>query len=168
MTRFAEVTHPQWIRAPLETVRAQFADLDHHIHQRVHPHLQFEVLERHAQGVRFRLQGRLLGRVQRDVFERRLLPDGAIEDLAVQGSNRGGSVRFSFRPGAIDGRDGTHVEITVRLPLPPLLGVLVRPLFEAQIRRQVEVIALEDRVDIEGRGYPRRAAVPADAWAVPR
>lgn len=158
MTRYAEVTHPQWIAAPVDTVRTQFADLDHHIQQQVHPKLRFELLERRPRGARFVQEVRLLGIRQRDVFERSLLPDGSIEDVSVEGFNRGGSLRFRFAPQVLDGRHGTCVEITVRLPLPPLIGPLVKPLLEAQIRKEVQAAALEDRADIEQRGYPRQPA----------
>jgi len=162
MTRFVEVSHEQWIAAPQATVQAQFADLDHHIRANVHPKLRFEVLERRSGGARFVQEVRLLGIRQRDVFERRITPDGSIEDLSVEGFNRGGSLRFGFRPQPQQGRPGTLVTITIRLPLPPLIGALIAPLLAAQIRREVTAAALEDRADIEQRGYPR-GAVPVGA-----
>lgn len=161
MPAFAEVRHLQWIAAPRDVVRAQFADLDHHIAEQVHPKLRFEVLERRADGARYRQEVRLLGLRQRDLFERRIGPDGDFEDLSVEGFNRGGSLRFRFRPQVQDGRSGTQVEITVRLPLPPLVGPLLRPLLEAQVRKEVAAAALEDVADIEQRGYPRRALAAA-------
>ncbi len=154
MTRFAEVTHQQWIAAPVETVRAQFADLDHHIQRNVHPKLKFEVLQRHSRGARFVQEVRLLGMRQRDVFERSIGPDGCIEDRSVEGFNRGGRLTFRFAPAPVGGGVGTHVEIRIRLPLPPLIGALVKPLLEAQIRKEVQAAALEDKADIENRGYP--------------
>jgi hypothetical protein len=39
-----------------------------------------------------------------------------------------------------------------------VIGPLVKPLLEAQIRKEVRAAALEDRADIEQRGYPRSAA----------
>lgn len=157
MPRFAEVCHPQWIAAPVDTVRAQFADLDHHIHGNVHPKLRFEVLERRADGARFVQEVRLLGIRQRDVFERSFGADGSIEDRSVEGFNRGGTLRFRFLPQRVAGRAGTLVEIVIRLPLPPLIGPLLKPLLEAQIRKEVRTAALEDQADIEQRGYPRAA-----------
>ena len=161
MTRYAEVTHPQWIAAPVDTGRTPFADLDHHIRQHVHPKLRFELLERRPHGARFVQEVRLLGIRQLDVFERSLLADGSNEYVSVEGFNRGGSLRFRFEPQVLDGRHGTCVEITVRLPLPPLIGRLVKPLLEAQIRKEVQAAALEDRVDIEQRGYPRQSVAAA-------
>jgi hypothetical protein len=161
MTRFAEVSHSQWIAAPVETVRAQFADLDHHIRGNVHPKLRFEVLERSSRAARYVQEVRLLGIRQRDVFERRIEADGSIEDLSVEGFNRGGMLSIHFQSQTVDARAGTRVEITVRLPLPPVIGPLVRPLLEGQIRKEVRAAALEDQFDIEHRGYPRVPALTA-------
>lgn len=155
MPRFAEVRHLEWIAAPCDVVRAQFADLDHHIAAGVHPKLRFQVLERRAGGARYRQEVRLLGLRQRDVFERQMGPDGDFVDRSVEGFNRGGSLQFRFRPERRDGRHGTQVEIVVRLPLPPVVGALIRPLLEAQVRREVAAAAREDVIDIEQRGYPR-------------
>ena len=154
MTRFAEVTHREWIAAPVDTVRAQFADLDHHIRRNVHPRLRFEVLQRRERGARFAQEVRLLGIRQRDVFERSLEADGSIEDRAVEGFNRGGTLSFRFAPKVVEGHSGTEVEIAIRLPLPPFVGAIVRPLLEAQIRREVRAASQEDKRDIEALGYP--------------
>lgn len=161
MTRFVEVTHRELIAAPVETVRAQFADLDHHIHHNVHPKLRFEVLERRARGARFVQEVRLLGVRQRDVFERSIGSDGSIEDRSVEGFNRGGRLSIRFAPASVDAQTATQVEITIRLPLPPVIGPFVRPLLEAQIRKEVRAAALEDKADIEGGGYLVEGAGPA-------
>ena len=161
MPRFAEVTHPQWIAAPVAVVRAQFADLDHHIRSNVHPKLRFEVQAQHASGARYVQEVRLLGIRQRDVFERRFEADGCMVDESVEGFNKGGSLSFRFEPETVEGRAGTRVEISIRVPLPPLIGPLIRPLLEAQIRKEVTAAALEDRADIEQRGYPRPALAAA-------
>lgn len=160
MPKFAEVRHEQWIAAPRRIVAAQFADLDHHIRCNVHPKLRFEVLERRADGARFVQELTLLGIRQRDVFERVTGADGRIDDRSVEGFNRGGSLSFRFREERRGGQAGTCVEIVVRLPLPPLIGPLLRPLLQSQIRREVRAAALEDRDDIERRGY---AGVPQAA-----
>jgi hypothetical protein len=161
MPRFVEVTHQQTIHAALHTVRAQFADLDHHIHANVHPKLRFQVLQRRPLGARFMQEVRLLGLRQRDVFERSILADGTILDESVEGFNKGGSLRFAFAPMG-DG-EGTCVTITIRLPLPPVVGLLIKPLLAAQVRKEVRAAALEDQRDIEQRGYPRGLEAAAAA-----
>ncbi len=152
MTRYAEVQHSEWIHAPLDTVRSQFADMEHHIRSNVHPKLRFELLSTGPNRARFVQEVRLLGLRQRDVFERRIADDGSMYDLSVEGFNQGGSVSFKFVPE----RGGTRVDIVIRLPMPgPMF--LLRPLLEAQIRREVRAAALEDKRDIEVRGYAARA-----------
>ena len=52
-------------------------------------------------------------------------------------------------PGCI--RTACRVDMAIRLPMPgPLF--LLRPLLEAQLRREVRAAALEDKHDIEQRG----------------
>jgi len=157
MDRFVEVTHREWIAAPEERVRRQFADLQHHIDTHVHPKLKLEIVEQGARGATYVQQVRLLGFWQRDVFVRSFTPDGVMVDTAVEGFNRGGSLRFRFGAETRAGVPGTEVEITVRLPLPPLLGALVKPLLAAQVRRELGNAAAEDKHDLEVRGYPRAA-----------
>lgn len=158
MDGFVEVRHAEWIAAPRARVCAQFADLEHHIRCQVHPKLRFEPQPPAADGTqRFVQEVRLLGIRQRDLFERRIAADGSITDRAVEGFNRGGSLHFAFAQEERDGRDGTRVEITVRLPLPPLVGPLLRPLLALQIRREVRTAALQDKHDLEMRGYPAAA-----------
>ena len=165
MPRFAEVTHHEWIAAPEARVRSQFADLRHHIDASVHPKLRFEILQSEPHSARYVQEVRLLGIRQRDVFERHFDADGVMVDTSVEGFNRGGSLQFRFQPVQRDGRDGTDVEISVRLPLPSVIGGLIRPLLESQIRREVRAAAAEDKRDIELLGYPRAAQPRAELRA---
>lgn len=166
MPRFAEVLHEEWIAAPIETVRSQFADLQHHIDAQVHPKLTFRPFDT-APGapLRYEQTVRLLGIAQRDVFERRFAADGSMTDTSVEGFNQGGSLSFRFRRAQQGERLGTLVQITVRLPLPPVVGGLLKPLLEGQIRRELSAAAAEDKRDIEQRGYQPRAAHGALAAA---
>lgn len=184
MLRFAEVRHEEWIAAPESRVRAQFADLQHHIDAGVHPKLAFRILEQRpvartagaagsggapgeggAVAARYEQRVKLLGITQRDIFERRFTPDGRMVDTSVEGFNRGGSLGFGFTPERRGAVEGTRVDITVRLPLPPLVGALLRPLLEAQVRKEVAAAAAEDRHDIEVRGYRPAGAAPVGANA---
>lgn len=164
MTRFAEVSHQEWIAAPLDTVRSQFADLHHHIRTNVHPKLRFEVLSVGARRARFVQEVRLLGLRQRDVFEREVRDDGSMLDTSIEGFNKGGTLEFFFRREDRDGREGTTVDIAIRLPLPPLIGPLLHAPLRAQIRREVRAAAAEDKYDLEVRGYAARPQ-PATAAA---
>ncbi|WP_374566394.1 hypothetical protein [Ideonella sp.] len=156
MTRFAEVQHEEWIAADLPRVKAQFADLEHHIHANVHPKLTFEVLHQSPRRARYVQQVRLLGIRQRDVFEREFGAGGSMTDTSVEGFNKGGSLHFEFRAETREARVGTRVTVTVRLPLPPVVGGLIRPLLESQIRKELLAAVAEDKHDLEVRGYTPR------------
>ena len=156
MPRFAEVRHSEWINAPRDTVRRQFADLHHHITTGVHPKLRFEILSIDERRARYVQEVRLLGLRQRDVFERVIAEDGSMRDQSVEGFNQGGSLDFVFTPE----RGGTRVDICIRLPLPAPLTFL-RPVLEWQVRRELRAAAAEDKHDIEVRGYPTRAGAAA-------
>jgi hypothetical protein len=166
MNRFVEVSHDEVIAAPFDAVRSQFADLRHHISTNVHPKLRFEILSMSERSARFVQEVKLLGIVQRDVFEREISADGkTMVDRSVEGFNKGGSLHFSFAPEKKDGRDATRVGITIRLPVPRFLGLLSGVL-EGQVRRELLAAVAEDKHDLEVRGYrPREAVRPVLAQA---
>jgi hypothetical protein len=157
-TRFAEVRQSTFIGAPPDKVRRQFADLDHHIRTNVHPKLTFKVLSQSTSSARYEQEVKLLGLRQRDVFERHILPSGSIHDRSVEGFNKGGELLVDFAPE----NSGTRVEILIRLPLPPVIGGLVRPLLEKQIMRELLAALQEDKYDLEVRGYPAAVAMTAN------
>jgi hypothetical protein len=156
MARTVEVNHQIWIDASPDTVSSQFADLNHHIETNVHPALRFEVLAQEPRRARFTQEVKLLGMRQRDLFERRIDEDGSIHDESIEGFNKGGKLDFRFFPASEGGREGTRVDITIRLQTPPLLGWLA-PVLRSQVLREVTAGALQDKRDIEG-GYKARAA----------
>lgn len=155
MPSFIEVEHRVRIAAPVETVRAQYGDLEHHIRAGVHPKLRYRPLPRVAGRERYEQTVRLLGLTQRDVFEREWLADGSLCDTSVEGFNRGGSLHFAFAPAPVEGASGTEVAVRVRLPLPAALAWLA-PLLRVQVRRELAAAAREDKADIE-----QRRAAPA-------
>jgi hypothetical protein len=159
MARTVEVTHQIWIDASPATVRSQFADLQHHIDANVHPSLRFEVLAQEPGRARFIQEVKLLGMRQRDLFDRRVDEDGSIHDESIDGFNKGGKLDFRFFPAAEGGRDGTRVDITIRLQTPPMLGWLA-PVLRSQVVREVTQAALQDKHDIE-RGYRPSVVIPA-------
>ena len=152
--RFAEVHQSAFIAAPPALVQRQFADLEHHIQTNVHPSLTFKVLAHDDTSARYVQEVKLLGLRQRDVFDREILANGSIRDVSIEGFNKGGELRVDF---ASMGK-GTRVDLLIRLPLPPLVGGLLRPLLERQIKRAVTAAITEDKYDLEVRGYPASTA----------
>jgi hypothetical protein len=153
MRKTVEVNHRIWIEAPVDTVRAQFADLQHHIEANVHPKLRFEVLSQEPGHARFHQEVRLLGMRQRDLFERVIDADGSIHDVSVDGFNKGGRIDQLFAPAEQGGRAGTEVELTVTLPTPPLMG-WAAPLLRKQVLRELVAAAEQDKRDIEAGYHP--------------
>jgi hypothetical protein len=51
-------------------------------------------------------------------------------------------------------KTGTRVDVAVRIPLPPIIGPLLRPVFAAQIRKQTKTATEQDRVDLEQQRFP--------------
>ena len=162
MGRPVEVNYQEWIAAPVATVQSQFSDLNHHIDANVHPKLRFEVLAQESRRARFTQEVKLLGLRQRDLFDRTIDEDGSIHDVSIDGFNKGGRLDFRFTPQKHDGRDGTVVDITIRLETPPFMGWLA-PVLKAQVLREVTAASKEDKRDIEG-GY-RPSATMAAAMA---
>jgi hypothetical protein len=160
MARTVEVKHQVWIAASPATVQAQFADLYHHIDANVHPNLRFHVLVQEPSAARFEQQVKLLGMWQRDVFDRTIDEDGSIHDESIEGFNKGGTLDFKFAPAAQSGRAGTMVDITIRIPTPPLLGWLA-PVLKKQVTREVTTASLQDKNDIENVYQQRHAAMQA-------
>jgi hypothetical protein len=153
--RMVEVKHRIWIQAPPRAVRAQFADLRHHIEANVHAKLKFEVLAQDARHARFTQEVNLMGLRLRNLFERTVAEDGSIHDVSVDGFNKGATMDFRFswpRRHA-----GGHPD---RIPV-PLSMSWAAPVVQSQLKREVAASALEDKYDLEQRGYRPREPAPA-------
>ncbi len=153
MPGFVEVTHQEWIAAAEPLVRQQFADLQHHIATGVHSKVKFKLLSESFKRARFVRELRWLGLHMRDVYVREFEPDGTMLDTAISGPNKGATLMFRFTSSSLASTVGTVVEINARLPLPRIIGPLVKPLWRAQLRRAVQRAAAEDKYDLEVRGY---------------
>ncbi len=151
MSGFIDIQHDEWVDAAPDVVRAHYVDLQHRIDARVHPDERLRLLEPGPAGPRFERIARVGWRMQRDLFERRLKPDGSIVDTVVAGANWGRSVSARFWRRNDDGRPGTLVELTVTQPL-PLIGRLLSRWTCRRIERELRMIAVEDKLDVE-RGY---------------
>lgn len=150
-----QISIEEWIAAPFAVVRAQFADLHHHIAAGVHPKLRFEILALGERRARFVQEERLLGIRRRDVVERVIAVDRlSMLDTVIEGPHRGGSLSYRFTSATRSGREATLVAVEVCMPVPRWLSMW-RPLWRAHIRRRLLEAMEEDRYDIEVRGYPR-------------
>lgn len=74
--------------------------------------------------------------------------------------------QFEFTAEPREARAGTRVDVTVRPPLPRVIGRLVRPLLDAQVRKGLRAAVAENIHDLEVRGYvPRQTTRPVVAEA---
>ena len=163
MPRTVVVDFNTFIAAPVQTVRSQFADIQHHIDANVHPRLHFELLAQEPQRARYRQEVTLLGMRQRDLIDRRIDEDGSIHDESIDGFNKGAKLDYRFAPAADSGTPGTRVDIRIMLPTPPFLGFLA-PLLKKQVLKEVTEAAQQDKMDIEG-GYRPSSVRPEFAQA---
>ncbi len=139
------------IARPIESVRAQFVDMQHHASNPVHADLAVSNVRPQEGGCRFTGRRRVLGMQQEDEIEVRRRADGSSTLRSLAGSNAGLLITQTFE--AVDERR-TRVRTTVELPLKGLLALLA-PLLRAGLQRDVDKALEEDRVDLEERGYPR-------------
>ena len=144
-----EVTVEQTIRRPLAEVSRQFGDVRHHAANRVHPKLTFEILSEQGDTIRFRQQVSLVGIKQTDEVVQTRRADGSLHSEIVAGTNQGSSITQVFAP---EGDAATRITFTMRMPATGIKRLL-RPLFAAAIRKTVLDAFVEDRYDLEVRGY---------------
>ncbi|MEO6576760.1 MAG: hypothetical protein ABIP89_23135, partial [Polyangiaceae bacterium] len=154
MTEFIEIHAGETIRRPLEQVRGQYGDIDHHIRHNVHPGITFTWVDG-KDGTRLvRTEFSLLGLKQFDLTQFVDAPDGTLLLNHLEGANTGTIIEHRFR--AVD-ETTTEVELVARVPATTgrrLLG----PLFRFGVK-QILVKALgEDKKDLEGAGYRAGAA----------
>lgn len=145
------------IGRPMEEVRSQFLDIDHHTRVDVHKGFKFTVLEQRDGYCHFRQETTLLGMRQVDEIVMRRLDDHHVIQEYKTGLNAGGRLDVAFRP---QGTDATVVDVTATMPVKGVKK-LFAPLLVIATRKLGEKALEEDRVDLEERGYPARARVAA-------
>ncbi len=150
-----EVTASMRIARGAAEVRAQYRDMDHHIRNRVHRDITLEWLEPQAPGERrIRTTFPILGIPQSDIAVLEDLPDGTLVIRNLEGTNAGMIVYHRFI--AID--DAT-TEVQLVADAPSTLGrKLLGPLFRAGARQVLKKALLEDKKDLEGKGFTASVA----------
>jgi hypothetical protein len=139
------------IARPIDVVRSQFVDMQHHATAPVHADLDVSNVRPQAGGCRFTGRRRVLGLQQVDEMEVLRDADGNSTLRSVSGSNAGLLISQKFEPVE---PGSTRVRTTVELPVRGLL-VLFKPLLRMALKRDLVIALEEDRRDLEERGYPR-------------
>ena len=136
------------MKAPVDLVRAQYRDIDHHIRRNVHPGIHYQ-WEQGSPGERkIRTTFRILGVTQYDVSLLEDAPDGSFVIHYIEGTNEGMVLRHEFVP--VDG--GTDVRLSADAPS-TLARKLLGPLFKIGARQVMNKALREDKTDIEGGEY---------------
>ncbi|SRR5258706_6972151 len=142
------------IRQPIEIVSRQFGDIPHHAKHSVHPDITFVVLSDRRNVCHFTQEVRLLGLKQKDEVMQKRRADGNLESEVIEGTNKGMKIFQSFQS---QGPNATTIKLRVEAPATGIKKLL-KGFFKAAVLRTVRKAFEQDRVDLEERGYPRRAA----------
>ncbi len=134
---------------PVDVVRAQYRDIDHHIRNNVHPsiHYQWEPGEPGERKIRTTFS--ILGVPQYDVSLLEDGDDGSFIIRYLEGSNAGMVLVHKF---VAMGDNATEVQLFADAP--STVGrKLLGPLFIAGARQVMKKALIEDKKDIEGGSY---------------
>ena len=137
------------IARPIEVVRSQFVDLQHHASTGVHADLDVSNVRPQQGGCRFTGRRRVLGMLQEDEIEVVRGVDGNSTLRSLSGSNTGLLITQVFE--SVDPAR-TRVRTTVELPVRGILAFLA-PLVRVGLKRDLITALEEDRRDLEERGY---------------
>ncbi len=144
-----QITASLRIERPVDVVRAQYRDIDHHIRNNVHPsiHYQWEPGEPGERKIRTTFS--ILGVPQYDISLLEDGEDGSFIIRYLEGSNAGMVLVHKFVP---IGDSATDVQLSADAPA-TVGRKLLGPLFVAGARQVMKKALAEDKRDIEGGSY---------------
>ncbi|HEX4923292.1 MAG TPA: hypothetical protein VFV50_04370 [Bdellovibrionales bacterium] len=142
------------IARPVDEVRSQFFDIEHHAKQGVHPDLKFTILKKEPNLIEFRQEVKLLGMRHDDQYLCKKLEDGSLYQEVIAGTNKGLTIQFWFESLA---EQACVVRAKFVAPTPGLMRFLA-PLLKIAIRKTAEKAFLEDKKDLESGNYHRLAS----------
>lgn len=135
------------IARPLDVVRQQFVDMDHHCAGRVHAQLLVTNVRRSSGICMFTGRRRVLGMLHEDEIEVTSLPDGNSTLRSVAGTNAGLLVTQRFE--AL-GPHSTRVTVKVELPVKGMMRWLA-PFVKLGLQWDAKIALREDKADLEHR-----------------
>jgi len=148
-TAIAEIV----IRRPIEMVRAQFLDLQHHMANDVHPEIEIVNHERDGDSWLYTQGSRVFGRMRRNRVRLGPMDTGSVRLAFLHGPDQGTAQVVTFE--ALGG-EATQVRSTTTIPLRGLMSLL-RAFVENQATKVSARALMQDRSDLERYGYPRAA-----------
>jgi hypothetical protein len=133
------------IERPVDEVRAQYRDIDHHIRNNVHPsiHYQWEPSEPGQRKIKTTF--RILGVPQYDISLLEDAEDGSFVIRYLEGSNAGMVLVHKFVP---LGPSATEVQLFADAPS-SIGRKILGPLFVAGARQVMKKALIEDKRDLE-------------------
>src|SRR5689334_15550509 len=157
MTDTIHITASLRMERPVDEVRAQYRDIDHHIRNNVHPSIRYQ-WEPSAPGERkIKTTFRILGVPQYDISLLEDASDGSFVIRYLEGSNAGMVLVHKFVP---LGAGATDVQLFADAPS-SLGRKLLGPLFVAGARQVMKKALAEDKRDLEGNQYQAGTAAGA-------
>jgi hypothetical protein len=144
-------THSGIIERPIEEVRAQFADMEYHVAQNVHPDIRFTLRSSQGTTCAFRQEISLAGMQQADEIVNTVLSDGSLQSEFVGGMNKGGRLLVAFAP---EGVAATRVTALLTIPVNGP-KVLLAPVLGAAAKSALEKAFAQDKRDLEAGNYER-------------
>ena len=139
---------------PVDEVRAQYRDIDHHIRNNVHPSIRYQWEPGQPGERKIRTTFRILGVPQYDVSLLEDAEDGSFVIRYLEGSNAGMVLVHKFVP---LGPNATDVQLFADAPA-TTARKLLGPLFVAGARQVMKKALMEDKRDLEGGAFKRDTA----------
>jgi hypothetical protein len=136
------------IKAPVDVVRAQYRDIDHHIRANVHPDVTYQWEPAGPGERKVRRTFSVMGVPQSDVSFLEDRRDGTFVIRFVEGANAGMVMRHEF----VGSNSGTEVKITAEAPA-TVGRKLLGPLYRLGALQGLKKAMAEDKADLEQGGY---------------
>lgn len=141
------------IERPIDVVRRQFVDMEHHCSGKVHADLSVTDVKASAGKCTFTGRRRVFGVLHEDEIEVTSHADGSSTLRSLSGTNAGLLITQNFE--AL-GPQATRVTVKVDYPVKGLMRLL-GPLVRLGLARDTETALREDKLDLEQR-YMRAGA----------
>jgi len=135
------------IARPIDVVRRQFVDMEHHCTGKVHADLSVMNVRRGGDKCTFTGRRRVFGMLHEDEIEVTSHADGSSTLRSLSGTNAGLLVTQNFE--AL-GPQSTRVTVKVEFPVKGFMRLL-GPLVKLGLQRDAEVALREDKADLELR-----------------
>jgi hypothetical protein len=139
------------IERPIDEVRAQFADMQYHVDQNVHPDITFTLLESNGATCRFKEEITVVGMRQVDEIVNTVLPNGDVQSDYVGGMNKGATLLVTFSE---HGAQSTAVSANLRIPVYGAKA-LIAPILGMGAQAALAKAFAQDKKDLESGNYTR-------------